>query len=79
MGFADISGARAVERAIAECDELGEERFLDEHGFGPARKLRLQRGPRDYPAQAVLVSRTATSSRRADRFAQPSSQAATRP
>ena len=43
-----------VVRAIQEYDQLGAERFLSEHGFGPTTTYDLVREERRYPPKAIL-------------------------
>ena len=54
MGFADLSSREAVLSAIEECEQLGEEAFLEKHHFGPSIRVRLFHGGKDYPAKAIL-------------------------
>ena len=43
-----------VERALAEYDELGAERFFTKHGFAPTTTYKLVWQGRDYPPKAIL-------------------------
>jgi len=52
MGLNDITRA-GVEKAIAEFDELGRDRFLEKYGFGPARSYFLKIGGRLYDSKAI--------------------------
>lgn len=52
MGLADLTRT-AVERAIAEYDESGSERFLAKYGFGKARKFFLVLGGKQYHSKAI--------------------------
>src|SRR6266540_2836748 len=44
----------SVLRACAEYDRLGQERFLSEHGFGPATKYLLRLGGKSYDSKAIV-------------------------
>jgi 5-methylcytosine-specific restriction protein B len=44
----------AVLRAIAECDEVGRERFLRDHGFGKNRGYVVEHEGKEYDAKAVV-------------------------
>lgn len=46
----------AVEAAMAECDAMGMDAFLDHYGFGRSRRywLRGERSHRAYPSKAIL-------------------------
>ncbi|MBS0333423.1 MAG: hypothetical protein JSS35_11705, partial [Proteobacteria bacterium] len=44
----------AVLRAIAECDELGRERFLRDHGFGKNRGYVVEHEGKEYDAKAIV-------------------------
>jgi hypothetical protein len=54
VGFADLSDPEAVLSALEECERLGEKAFLEKHGFGPTRHVRLFQNGNDYPAKAIL-------------------------
>lgn len=54
MGLKDLSSRDAVLRAIEECDALGEVAFLERHGFGPTRAVRLLHAGKEYPAKAIV-------------------------
>lgn len=45
----------AVRKAMAECDELGEQEFLKTYGFGPSTRYRVceQKGLINYPSKAI--------------------------
>jgi hypothetical protein len=43
-----------VLRAIREYDELGQDEFLDKHGFGPARAYLLLYNGHAYDSKAIL-------------------------
>ncbi|XVQ10883.1 hypothetical protein ACQP1W_51735 [Spirillospora sp. CA-255316] len=44
----------AVLDAIAECDRLGRDRFLEEYGFDPARRYLLHYNGVDYDSKAIV-------------------------
>jgi hypothetical protein len=50
----DQVAAADIERALAEYDRLGAERFFSEHGFAPATTYKLVWQGRDYPPKAIL-------------------------
>ncbi|MDS1271583.1 HNH endonuclease [Lipingzhangella sp. LS1_29] len=52
MGLADITEA-AVLTAIAECDELGQKRFLESYGYKPACSYVLIHQGREYDSKAI--------------------------
>lgn len=54
MGFWDPVTRSDVVRAMDEYDRLGQERFLSEHGFGPARAYILLHDGKSYDSKAVL-------------------------
>lgn len=56
MGLAELTDPDAVLHAIAEYDELGETKFLDKYGRGPARGYLLEYGGRFYPSKAIAVA-----------------------
>jgi hypothetical protein len=53
VSLGELSDPTAVERAIAECDELGREEFLAKYGFGPARRYHLLVDGRHYDSKAI--------------------------
>ena len=53
MGISDVT-AEAVERALAEFDDLGRKVFLHRYGFGRARHYFLVHDGRDYDSKAVV-------------------------
>src|SRR4051794_15763135 len=54
MSVVDVSSKDAVLEALREFDELGEEAFLREHGFGPAKWWVLVHEGKQYPSKAIL-------------------------
>jgi MoxR-like ATPase len=53
MSLADLTSRDAVLDAIAEFRELGQRRFLEEHGFSPARNYLLRYEGQDYDSKAI--------------------------
>ncbi|MER5481468.1 hypothetical protein ABT026_31500 [Streptomyces sp. NPDC002734] len=53
MALADITRT-AVEQAIREYDRLGQDAFLERHGFGRSRQYLLVHDGRDYDSKAIL-------------------------
>lgn len=53
MPLGDLNSHDAVLQAIAEYDQLGEEAFLEQYGFGPARSYFLIHEGRRYPSKAI--------------------------
>ena len=53
MALTQLTDPHAVWSAIEEFDELGRERFLDKHGFGPARRYFLMHEGRAYDSKAI--------------------------
>ena len=53
MPISELSDPGAVISAIREHDELGRERFLEKHGFGPARRYYLVHDGRNYDSKAI--------------------------
>lgn len=49
----ELSDPSKVREAIAECDRMGREAFLREHGFGPARSYVLIYEGREYDSKAI--------------------------
>lgn len=47
-------GRGAVLRALAECDQLGEEAFLAEYGYGPALEYFIVHEGKQYPSKAIF-------------------------
>ena len=43
-----------VKRAIEECDNLGKETFLDNYGYGPAKRYHLEYEGRKYDSKAIV-------------------------
>lgn len=56
MGIRDLTEAQAVERAIAEYNQLGEDLFLDKYGFCRATKYHLVADGRRYASKAVAAA-----------------------
>jgi 5-methylcytosine-specific restriction protein A len=54
VGLADLTRRDAVERAIAEYDELGRQAFLDKYGFGEAQNYFLTVSGREYDSKAIV-------------------------
>jgi 5-methylcytosine-specific restriction protein A len=53
MPLGDLNSREAVLQAIEEYDQLGEEAFLEQYGFGPARSYFLIHKGRRYPSKAI--------------------------
>lgn len=53
VSLADVT-ADAVVAAMAECDRLGDDVFLDQYGFGRARSYLLVHGGRAYDSKAIV-------------------------
>ena len=53
MEWSDLSYPGAVERAVAEFDELGREAFLTRYGYGRAKHQFLRREGRYYDSKAI--------------------------
>jgi len=54
MAFWDVVRREHVLCAIAEYDRLGQEEFLQQHGFGRARAYLLWYDGRSYDSKAIL-------------------------
>jgi hypothetical protein len=54
MSLRDITSPAAVHQALKECDELGREKFLSDHGFGFARKYFLVHEGHHYDSKAIV-------------------------
>lgn len=54
MNFRDLTQRRAVLAAIAECDALGREAFLEKYGFRSARTYVLVHDGRQYDSKAIV-------------------------
>lgn len=54
MGLADLTSSSAVRRAIAECDRLGRDAFLEKHGFKRARDYVLVVDGKEYDSKAIV-------------------------
>lgn len=53
MALSDITRT-AVEQAIREYDHLGQDAFLERHGFGRSRQYVLVHDGRDYDSKAIV-------------------------
>lgn len=53
MPLSELTEPSAVRKAIAEFDELGRDRFLLKHGFGPARGYLLVENGKKYDSKAI--------------------------
>ena len=53
MGLRDLTSRDAVVQAIEECDRLGRDAFLAEHGFGRAREYVLVYNGKEYDSKAI--------------------------
>lgn len=53
MAFWDAVQANHVHQAVAEYDRLGQERFLKQYGFGPARAYLLIVNGKTYDSKAI--------------------------
>jgi 5-methylcytosine-specific restriction protein A len=53
MSLGDLTSRDAVLRAVAECDRLGRDAFLDKYGFGRARSYFLDYNGRRYDSKAI--------------------------
>jgi hypothetical protein len=56
MSLADLTSRDAVLAAIAEYDTLGQDRFLAQYGFHPARRYWLVHNGRRYDSKAVVAA-----------------------
>jgi MoxR-like ATPase len=54
MPLSDLTSQQAVERALAEFDELGREAFLAKYGFGRARRYFIRSNGRYYDSKAIV-------------------------
>src|ERR1700722_12756813 len=54
VGLKDITDPEAVNRAIAEFDELGREAFLSKYGFGHARAYHVEHNGELYDSKALI-------------------------
>ncbi len=52
--LSDLTSRTAVLAAMAECDRLGREAFLEKYGFGPARRYFLEHNSRHYDSKAIV-------------------------
>jgi hypothetical protein len=52
--LARLSSRAAVLQAIAECDRLGRDAFLEKYGYGPARRYFLEHKSRRYDSKAIV-------------------------
>lgn len=53
INISRLTSSDAVLKAIAECDRLGRERFLQQYGFGPAKTLPLRHNGQTYDSKAI--------------------------
>lgn len=53
--FNKLTSPTAVKAAIAECDSMGRDQFLDEYGFKPAREYVLQYRGGHYDTKAIAA------------------------
>jgi 5-methylcytosine-specific restriction enzyme A len=53
MALGDIT-RREILQAVAECDRLGRDRFLEKYGFGPARSYLLVVDGKTYDSKAIV-------------------------
>jgi len=53
MTLYDLTDPDAVLQAVAECDRLGRPRFLETHGFHPARDYFLVVSGQEYDSKAI--------------------------
>lgn len=51
--LSELTSRAAVLDAIAECDRLGRDAFLNKYGFGRARWYPLRHNGRDYDSKAI--------------------------
>ena len=56
VSLADLTSLEAVLDAIAEYDTLGQDRFLSQYGFGPARRYWLVHNGRRYDSKAIVAA-----------------------
>lgn len=54
MNYKDLNDRKAVLKAIAEYDELGQKRFLDRYGYGKARNFLLLYKGNYYDSKAIV-------------------------
>ena len=54
MTLSDLTDPTAVLRAVAECDRLGRDEFLNKYGFGRARTYYLLVNDRQYDSKAII-------------------------
>lgn len=54
MRYTDLTSRSAVLRAIAECDRLGRDKFLAEHGYAPAKEYILRHNGKEYDSKAIV-------------------------
>ena len=53
MSLNDLSDKKAVLKAIAEFDRIGQEKFLQKYGFGQARSYFLLYNEKEYASKAI--------------------------
>jgi hypothetical protein len=56
MTLGDLQSRTAVLQAVDEYDRLGQQRFLDRYGFGPARRYFLIYDDRSYDSKAIVAA-----------------------
>lgn len=54
MRYSELASRKAVFQAIAECDRLGRDAFLDRHGFERATEYVLRYEGREYDSKAIF-------------------------
>lgn len=52
--YRDLDDPSAVRKAIAECDEIGREKFLTKYGYGKARTFMLICNEKQYDSKAIV-------------------------
>jgi hypothetical protein len=53
VGLGHMKDPEAIRTAARECDELGEQAFLQKYGFGPTQYVAVVDGKR-YPGKALV-------------------------
>jgi len=54
MRYSDVTSREAIQKAVEECDQLGEEAFRRKYGYDPARIYYLVIDGKHYPSKAIL-------------------------
>jgi hypothetical protein len=54
MSFTDLTSPGAVNKALNEFDNLGQEAFLRKYGFGEAREYYVRRNNQLYDSKAIV-------------------------